>query len=278
MQQNTRQRPPAVVPDDKSRLLRLDVGRIEKVFSLLGDVDSVELKLTVPDSDRASTISALDVDPLDAQLRQVVFFDTPDLRLDRAGVVVRARRIPDGGDVVVKLRPIEPADLPGKLRHSRGFTIEVDAMPGTFVCSGSLKSAVDNSDVKKVLAGKRPIHKLFEPGLRAFYEEHAPKGLDLDSLTALGPITVAKLKLSHPELRKHSIVAEQWLYPDGSRVLELSTKCAPDKAFEALKHTRTFLLQRGISLTGEQHTKTRKALEYFARLHSEGRKSARKAS
>ncbi len=257
--------------------MRRDDGRIEKLLSLLEGADSVELKLTVPDSDRVSTISALDMDPLDAQFRQVVFFDTPDLRLDRAGVVVRARRILNGGDTVVKLRPIVPADLPHKLRRSRDFTIEVDAMPGTFVCSGSLKSAVDNSDVKKVVAGKRPIHKLFAPEQRALYEEYAPKGLDLDSLTALGPITIAKLKQAPSELRK-GIVAELWFFPDGSRILELSTKCAPDKTSKVLEDARTFLLQHGISLTGEQQTKTRKALEYFASLHSNGRKSRREAA
>jgi inorganic triphosphatase YgiF len=38
-------------------------------------------------------VAALGLDALDAQIRQVFFFDTPDLDLNRAGVVVRARRI-----------------------------------------------------------------------------------------------------------------------------------------------------------------------------------------
>jgi inorganic triphosphatase YgiF len=33
------------------------------------------------------------MDPLDAQIGQVVFFDTPDLTLNTHGVVVRARRV-----------------------------------------------------------------------------------------------------------------------------------------------------------------------------------------
>ena len=47
----------------------------------------------------------LDMDVLKAEIRQVVFFDTPDLRLSRAGVIVRARRTRKGGDAVIKLRP-----------------------------------------------------------------------------------------------------------------------------------------------------------------------------
>jgi hypothetical protein len=65
-------------------------GELEQMLKLLGDADSVELKLTVPDEDRQSAVAALGIDPLDARLRQAFFFDTPDLALDRAGVVVRA--------------------------------------------------------------------------------------------------------------------------------------------------------------------------------------------
>src|SRR3954470_24202725 len=66
--------------------------QLPELISLIGGADSVELKLTVPDADRNSAVSALGMDPLDAYLRQVFFFDTPDLALDRAGLVTRARR------------------------------------------------------------------------------------------------------------------------------------------------------------------------------------------
>ena len=48
-------------------------------------------------------------------------------------------------------------------------------MPGAFVCSGSLKGKVDNTDVKEVMQGKRPIRKLFSPEQRFLYAEYAPK-------------------------------------------------------------------------------------------------------
>ncbi len=54
------------------------------------------------------------------------------------------------------------------------------------------------------------------------------------------------------------------LYPDNSRILELSTKCAPSEAFQVAAETRAFLAGRGVDLGGEQETKTRKALEFFA--------------
>jgi hypothetical protein len=60
------------------------------------------------------------------------------------------------------------------------------------------------------------------------------------------------------------VTAELWLYPDDTRVLELSTKCAPAEAFQAAAETRAHLTRHGIDLDGEQQAKTRRALEYFS--------------
>jgi len=60
------------------------------------------------------------------------------------------------------------------------------------------------------------------------------------------------------------MVAELWLYPNGTRILELSTKCAPGEAFQVAAETRAFLTSRGIDLDGEQQTKTKTALEFFS--------------
>src|SRR4029079_15305187 len=86
--------------------------RIAKALGLLKDAQSIELKLTVLDGERDSAVVQLDLDVLHAELRQVIFFDTPDLRLNRAGIVVRARRMRKGGDAVIKLRPVVPRELP----------------------------------------------------------------------------------------------------------------------------------------------------------------------
>jgi hypothetical protein len=238
--------------------------QLSEVLKLIKGADSVELKLTVPDVDRRSAVAALEMDALDAQIRQVVFFDTPDLTLNQHGVVVRARRVQgQGDDSVIKLRPVVPSELPAGLRKSPGFGVEVDAMPGGFVCSGSLKAELGRSDVKEVLRGQRPVRKLFTKEQRAFFAEHAPAGADLDGLAVLGPIFVLKLKFT-PTGYGRRLVAELWLYPDGSRILELSTKCAPADAFQVAAETKAFLAEHGVNLAGEQQTKTRTALEFFA--------------
>jgi len=75
---------------------------------------------------------------------------------------------------------------------------------------------------------------------------------------------VLKLKWSPREFGR-PLVAELWLYPDGSRILELSTKCTTTEPMQAAAEARAFLQQKGVDLSGEQQTKTKTALEFFAK-------------
>lgn len=243
---------------------QLSDDALVEMLGLLRDADSVELKLTVPESGARSAIEALELDPLGAQVRLVSFFDTPDLALQQAGVVVRARRVAGrDDDSVVKLRPVVPAELPPKLRASPMCVVEVDAMPGGHVCSASLKGR-PTTNVKAVNEGRVPLRKLFSKEQRAFFAAHAPEGIGFDDLSQLGPIFVLKLKGTPPGFARKAVV-EMWLYPGGSRVLEVSTKCAPREAFQVAAETRAFLAERGIRTDGGQTTKTRKALEIFSK-------------
>jgi hypothetical protein len=250
----TRTRPRPAIPDE----------RLRELMTLLRKSDTVELKLTVPASQQRTAVRTLGLDPLDAQVRQVVFFDTPDLALDRAGVVVRARRIQGRpGDSVIKLRPLDPEHVDGDVRRLEGFGVEVDAMPGGFVCSGRLKCEADSGGIREVLLGQRAPRKLFTKQQRALFRANAPDGIELDDLAVLGPLFVLKVKWQ-PRDHPRKMVAELWFYPDGSRIFELSTKCAPSEAFQAAAEARVYLSGHGIDLSGEQQTKTRAALEYFA--------------
>lgn len=243
---------------------RLSDTQLAEVLALVRDADSVELKLTVPDVERRATVIALGIDSLDAQIRQVFFFDTPDLLLNHHGVVVRARRVQGrGDDSVIKLRPVVPGELPKDVRRSKNLGVEVDAMPGGYVCSASMKAKLGTTDVQSVAAGRRPIRKLYSKEQRAFFARYAPDGASLDELAILGPITVLKVRFAPADYNRR-LVAELWLYPDGSRILELSTKCAPAEGFQVAAELRAFLAARGVPLSGEQQTKTKTALEYFS--------------
>jgi len=57
----------------------LGSDKLPELVALIKDVDSIELKLTVPEPSQLTTVRALGLDPLQAQIRQVFFLETPDL-------------------------------------------------------------------------------------------------------------------------------------------------------------------------------------------------------
>jgi hypothetical protein len=247
----------------EDRRLRLTDDQLGELMALMKGSDSVELKLSIPNDNQRATIVGLPLDPVEAQPRQVFFFDTPDLALNSAGVVVRARRIQGGrGDTVVKLRPVVPEELPDDTRKSGSLNVEVDVIPGGFVCSASMKGRSTGEDIRAAVAGETPLRKLFSREQRAFYAMRAPAGIDMDSLVTLGPTFILKSQFVPPELGRR-VIAELWFYPDGSRILELSTKCLPVEAFQVAAETRAYLAGRGITVGGVQQTKTRAALDFF---------------
>lgn len=86
-----------------------------------------------------------------------------------------------------------------------------------------------------------------------------PTSAVIDHATTVAMSTGTDRRLSDEQLR------ELWLYPDTSRIFELSTKCRSDEALPVAVKTRLFLSEAGVDLSGEQQTKTKTALEYFAK-------------
>ena len=246
------------------KIVELPGEELAALFGLISGSDSVELKVTLPEEAQRSAIAALGLDPLEVQIRQVFFFDTPELALNQAGIAVRARRSQGrSGDTVVKLRPVVPQELPEDIRHSASLKVEVDAMPGGYVCSASMKGRATNEDIRALVGGKGHIRKLFSKEQRAYYTAHAPEGIALDDLRVLGPIFVLKLVKVPAELGR-KLTVELWFLPDGSRILELSTKCLPNEAFQVAMETRAHLEGVGLDLSGETQTKTKTALELLS--------------
>jgi len=242
----------------------LSVAETKKLLHQIKNSKSVEIKVSVPTGEHQRVTLSMGIDPVEAQARHVFFFDTPDHALNRAGLIVRARRIPGGvADTVVKLRPVDPAGIDAELKRSDDFKVEVDAMPGgTFICSASYKGSVPSQDVLDVLHGLQTIRSLFSKEQRRFYDEHAPKGLDMNSLRMQGPILTLRTK-HKPKEYKRGITAELWMWQDGKHILEISTKCAPADAFQTAVEFRTFLEGHGVDLFAKQETKTRTAMEKF---------------
>jgi len=246
----------------------------KKLLHLVRNAKSIEIKVSVPMPAHQRTVLSIGLDPVEAQLRHVYFFDTADQALNRAGLIVRARRIQGGtADTVVKLRPVDPPGIDAELKRSDAFKVEVDAMPdGTFMCSASYKGDATGQDVLDVTHGMKTIRSLFSKEQLRFYDAHAPAGIDINLLRIQGPILVLKAK-HRPKEFKRGITVELWLWPDGKHILEISTKCAPAEAFQTGMEFRTYLERHDVDLGSKQETKTRTAMEKF----KAGRKSRRRA-
>ena len=243
---------------------RLDRDDLLALFRQLGDVDSVELKLTVPAAEHLA-VRKIGLDPLDGRIRAVVYFDTPDLALFRAGIVVRGRRTQGDDDyTVVKLRPVVPRDLAPEFRNSPNLKVEMDVTRGSFVVSASLKGRRRPGAVDQVLGGERPLERLLTKEQRALIAEAAPKGIDWPGLVALGPIFVVVVK-GAPTGFANKMTVEQWHYPGQVPLVEVSTKARPHDAGRLYSEVEQYLRGLGLRATGTQEPKTRKALEFFAR-------------
>jgi hypothetical protein len=240
---------------------------IARIMQLGKGSNSIELKLSVPMGGHRATVRSIGLDPVEAQPRQAFYFDTADLALNRAGVVVRARRIQGGrADTVVKLRPVEPEKIDPEQRRSAAFKVEVDVMPGGFVCSASCKGVCTGREVQDVADGKLALSKILSKEQRAFFRQHAPADVALDQLVVLGPTLLLKAK-HQPKDFDRPITVEVWFYPDDTRILEVSTKCMPEEFFQVRTEFKVYLGDQGIALGAKQEPKTKTAIDFFgARL------------
>jgi hypothetical protein len=234
-----------------------------EIIDKLGDVGSVELKMSVP-SEQLMGLRTIKADPLTGVLREVVFFDTPDLTLYKNGIVLRGRRTQQKqDDTVVKLRPCVPADLTREIRSSPNLKVEMDVTASGHVVSSSLQGARPAGTMSEVLEGKMNLGKFFTKEQRSFLVDRWPDGLGWDDLVPLGPAYVILIK-AVPLGYSRKLTLEIWHFPGELPLVELSTKGTPTDIFVVRKEILEYLGSRGLKATGEQEPKTRKALEFFA--------------
>ena len=228
----------------------------DPVRSLAGQASEVELKVVVPEHGERS----LGIDTGRGPSRRVYYLDTPDLALYRNDLIVRFRdRRRRRDDAVIKLRPFDPGRVPGWLRDADRFHLEIDALPGHAVCSGALKRRLGRNDVSRTLRAGRPLTGLLSARQRRLFARYAPSGVGLDDLVVYGPIDVRRLNVELRGLRG-GLVAERWRYPDGSDLLELSTKCPVDEAATTARRMSRTLRAYGVVPADLQRTKTEMAL------------------
>ncbi len=231
--------------------------------------DAVEIKCTIRPDQELRAERAMEVDEDTAEVRLVYFYDTPELDLFKARVVLRARLLKgDADDSTVKFRPVEPASIPKDWLRLKGFKLEADWVGDHVVCSASLTDLQQRDEIDEVAKGKRAIGKLFSSDQERFLREFYKGPLGFEKLRVIGPIRVLRWKPKH-ETFPHELTLEEWRLPSGEELVEVSIKAPPDQALEARKEFETHLRDLGLDPKGAQDTKTRTVLEYFASILKE---------
>jgi hypothetical protein len=232
-------------------------------------MDAVEIKLTIRSDQELLAERAMAVEEDEADVRLVYFFDTPGLDLFKAGVVLRARLVKrDADDSTVKFRPIEAASVPDAWQRMNGFKLEADWVGDHVVCSASLTALQDRDEIDEVAEGKRAIGKLFSKDQERFLSEFYKGPVGFGELRVMGPVRVLRWKPEHETFRRARIL-EEWRLPNGEDLVEVSIKAHPDEALRAREEFDVHLRDLGLDPGGTQDTKTRTALEYFARILKE---------
>lgn len=247
----------------KKKTWRMEAGELDRMFALTQRVGRVELKFTVAEESHkaAHTLLGTELEPA----RRVYFLDTPDLALRDTGVLARVRGAAGHrpGDSVIKLRPTDPDAVAPSLRRARGFTIEVDLTPHNFVCSAALKTNLGRQDVDLAIKGKTALRTLFTDRQLRLLAKQAPDAPDIDKLQPMGPVEVRRCR-SNPSALNHLLDLQQWSYPDGTRLLEISTRCTAPNLHRVANRTTALLRKHGIDLAGPCPTKADTTLDFFA--------------
>jgi hypothetical protein len=223
----------------------------------------VEVKITARIEDEEKILQFLKETGEEPKRRTVFFFDTPQLDLFDAGLVLRARKTKDDvDDTTVKLRPVDPARIPLDWMQTEGFEVEMDRVGDQEVISAKLSSEQDTGEIDDAVAGNRPLRKLFSTDQERLITEFGPADVGWDALTVMGPIEVRKWKVELDDF-EHEIVAEAWKLPDASDLVELSIKVEPGQASDAAAAFTALLEGRGLDVSGDMQTKTKGALRFF---------------
>lgn len=234
--------------------------------------DKVELKITVTGEDEERCYESLDISERIAARRAIYFFDTQDLTLNQAGLVLRARDIEnDNHDSVVKIRPVQPERVDDKWRNTEGFKIEADVVGDRVIVSASLKAAQKKGAIKKAVGEnkKYKISDLFSKKQKKFIAEYLDEPIRFDDLIVLGPVETLRADIQRPGMA-YKLTAEYWTLPDESHLLEMSIKCRPEEAVVAREVFTAYLAGHGLDPHGAQATKTKLALSGLVKQIKEG--------
>ena len=187
---------------------------------------------------------------------RVYFYDTPQLDLLSEGVILRLRV---GAEI----------DLTAKLRPISGERFADPGRGGHYKCEVDLNDGVENqsfSMLKRYVAAKTPetgegVFQLLSDGQKKLLDDSKAQ-IDWRRVRRIAEIQSTSWTTgAKPGLGKLSM--ELWEWP-GGRILEVSTKVAPDLGQSTYRELQQLAKQHGLALSADQRSKTAIALKAIA--------------
>lgn len=244
---------------------------------LTAGAEAIEIKATIPHKHIRRALKRYKLTRANDEQRLIYFFDTPELSLLDAGIIVRARRvIGDKHDSTIKFRPVRPEQV-GKTWHKfRGFKIEVDASEKGLVKSASFSMPVQKGLIKRVVVGVNRNRSLFTREQEDFLRQMARVKIEFSQLRVMGPLHAQRWDFEDPAC-PWPITAELWEREDRATMMEMSVKAPAAQAAAVMAGFMAFLAEVGAQRDVNQQAKTRWAMSYYAARQADSRGSGRLA-
>jgi len=231
------------------------------VFSLHGqETCDEEVKLLLSPTQVQAAIPALQARGVTHG--RIYFYDTPGLDLLAKGVILR---LGEGAeiDITAKLRPLSGEKFLDPSGGRERYKCEVDLIGGVENPSFSLQ--------KKYVAAKAPetgeeLFQLLSEGQKKLLHDSKAQ-IDWKRVKRIAEIqSKSWTRRAKPPLGKLSL--EFWEWPNG-RILEVSTKVAPDSGQVAYVELLDLANKKGLVLSTDQRSKTAIALEQITAAHQQ---------
>jgi hypothetical protein len=233
------------------------------------EVKKSEVKVAVDGAKIEDALSKLGLSGKPDEARAIYFFDTCDLKLASAHVILRSRASEDGdgAKTTAKIRQPDEPQVPPDL--CANVKCEEDRSGATTAATScSLDRDVAAGEIATAVAAGGAIAKLFST------EQLTLVGLGRTAppwgeMRALGPIASRTWK--DVDIGSGSdatqVTIEEWTLPGQSKagLLEVSQRVKRADAQHALDALETTLKKLGVALAAEQGPKTRATLEEISR-------------
>jgi hypothetical protein len=231
---------------------------------LLAGTEAIEIKATIPQQQVRAALRRYGLTERNDDERYVYFFDTPDLKLLKSGIIARARRVVGGEhDSTIKFRPVDPTKVGKGWRKFKDFKIEADASEKGVVKSASFSMPVAKGLIKRVAGGSKSIAALFSSEQEAFLAETAGTAPDFTALAVLGPLRAQRWDFED-QACPWPITAELWRRADRATLMEVSVKVPAAQGAAVMGGFMAFLAEVGVERDRAQQAKTRWALDFYA--------------